>query len=164
MALYFMKPAQKDENNNAFTTWLQSSMKSAGNAAVADQIKGLEDDHVELESIIRQASVLVKDHADDFNFPLKSDTQDEDEVFKVLLKEWKASQQSTKGMGKAVIVKQAHPYSIMPSDALTFTGKSFLTQHRTLTKGFTTALDPEVTTFLDYQTAPHTGGKAIGAP
>lgn len=164
MALYLVKPIQEKAKPDAFTTWLQSSLKSANNADVLDQIKGLDSQKGELETIIRKASALVKANADDFKFPLNSDSQDEDEVFKVLLKEWKASQQASTGMGKAVIIKQAQPLSLLPIDALAFHGKSLFTQQSIYSKGLGYTITPEATTYLNYQRAPHSSGKAIGAP
>ena len=132
MVFYFMKPVSDNADHDAFTSWLQSNLKSNDNTSVVDQLKELSASPDELESVIRKASALVKAHAEDFELPVDAQSKDESEVFHVLLKEWNAYQNSSSGMGKAVIIKQAQPHSVLPVDGLTFYGKS-LSAQQTLT-------------------------------
>lgn len=164
LVLYFMKPATENERHHAFTSWLQSSLKTSNNAEVMKQIKGLQKEGGKLESVIRKASALVKAHAGDFKLPVKTDHQDEEEVFEVLLKEWKASQSSSSGMASAVIIKQAHPYLLIPADGLNFHGKSVLGNQTDLSLTLLDPIHAESIQHLNFHTAPLTGGVAIGAP
>jgi hypothetical protein len=163
MVLYFMKPVSEQANHDAFTSWLQSNLKTGNNASVSNQIKNLHSENDELESIIRQASALVKAHSDDFELPVDAQSKDENEVFQLLLKEWNAYQSSS-GMGKAVIVKQAKPHSVLPIDGLAFAGNNIQNQ-----KTFSpltlsgSAATPAAESF-DFNIAPLSGGTAIGAP
>ncbi len=124
LLFYFMKPASNNPEHDAFAAWLQSNLKSSTNTNVADQIRGLSNADGKLESVIRQASALVKAHADDFELPVDTQTKDENEVFQLLLTEWNNYQNSSTGMGKAVIIKQAQPNSVLPVDGFSFGHKS----------------------------------------
>lgn len=164
MALYFMKPAHENTTHDAFTSWLQSNLKSGNNASVLNQIKGLQSQDGELESIIRKASALVKANAEDFKLPVDTESKDENEVFRVLLKEWKAFQHSSAGMGKAVIIKQAQTYSLLPLDGFTLGSKSLAQNYTPVLNGAGTALEQISAPSFNYHISPLTGGTAIGAP
>lgn len=163
MVLYFTKPISEQADHDAFTSWLQSNLKTGNNAAVSDQIKDLQKTSDELESIIRQASVLVKAHSDDFELPLDAQSKDENEVFQLLLKEWN-SYQSSSGMGKAVIIKQAKPHSVLPLDGLAFAGYAHQQQKFFDTLISKSSAATPATEALDFNISPLSGGTAIGAP
>ncbi len=164
MALYFMKPVSGNANHDAFTSWLQSNLKSGNNTSVLDQIKGLQTHDGELESVIRKASVLVKANAEDFKLPVDTKSKDENEVFQVLLKEWKAFQYSSTGMGKAVIIKQAQPYSLLPIDGFTFGSKSLAQYQKPELSEPGLPFDYFSIPAFNYHISPLSGGVAIGAP
>ncbi|MFD2531735.1 hypothetical protein [Gracilimonas halophila] len=161
---YFMKPVSDNTEHNAFASWLQSNLKSSTNTNVVDQIRGLSDEEGKLESVIRQASVLVKAHADDFELPVDTHTKDENEVFQLLLTEWNNYQNSSTGMGKAVIIKQAQPNSIIPVDGFSFGNKSLTSSHSTIftSAGVTGEQIPEAS--HNFYISPLSGGTAINAP
>lgn len=166
MIFYFLKPAVNEAKQGAFTNWLQSHLKTnLDNDDVADQIRQLSlEDEKEFESVIRKASVLVRNNADDFEIPINTETGDEQEVYHVLLKSWTNFQQSSSGMGKAVILKQAQPHSVLPVDGMTDYAKS-PSAHQYLTysqSGKFTEQQPVA--FLNYHISPLSGGTAIGAP
>ncbi|MEX0844137.1 MAG: hypothetical protein WD022_02605 [Balneolaceae bacterium] len=164
LVFYFMKPVSESTTHDAFAAWLQSNLKSESNAFVAQQIKSLHHQDDKLESIIRQASALVKAHADDFELPFNSESQNENEVFQVLLKEWNAFQNATSGMGKAVLIKQANPHSILPVDGMNFSGKSVTQIHTPMLNDSDQNIDPISAPFFNYYLSPLSGGIAIGAP
>jgi len=163
MVLYFMKPVSEQADHDAFTSWLQSNLKTGNNASVYDQIKDLQSSTDELESIIRQASALVKAHSDDFELPVDAQSKDENEVFQLLLKEWNAYQSSS-GMGKAVIVKQAKPHSVLPIDALAFAGQDLQKQKTFNTLVLSGSAATPASEALNFNISPLSGGTAIGAP
>ncbi len=164
MFFYFLKPASSNTDDDAFASWLKTNLKTGNNAEVIDQIQQLSHSGSEIESVIRKASSLVKNHADDFTLPVAQDDQDENEVFQVLLKEWNDFQNSASGMGKAVIIKQAQPYTVLPIDGIAFASKAFKKQ-------FSELASPEISEIffirppaVSYHISPLTGGTAIGAP
>ncbi|MEQ8524837.1 hypothetical protein [Gracilimonas sp.] len=164
MVFYFMKPVSDNADHDAFTSWLQSNLKSNGNTSVVDQLKELSASPDELESVIRQASALVKAHADDFELPVDAQSKDESEVFQVLLKEWNAYQNSSSGMGKAVLIKQAQPHSVLPVDGLAFYGKADATQQTFIISSSGKSFEHQSVTLHNFHISPLSGGTAIGAP
>lgn len=164
MALYFMKPVSENANHDAFTSWLQSNLKSGNNASVLNQIKGLQSQDGELESIIRKASALVKANAEDFKLPVDTESKDENEVFRVLLKEWKAFQHSSTGMSKAVIIKQAQPHSLLPLDGFSQGSKTLAQHHTPVLNVAETTFEQVSAPPFNYHISPLSGGTAIGAP
>lgn len=164
LVLYFMKPVSENGNHDAFTSWLQSNLKSGNNTSVLDQIKGLQAHEGELESVIRKASALVKANAEDFKLPVDTASKDENEVFQVLLKEWKAFQYSSAGMGKAVLIKQAQPYSLLPIDGFTFGSKSIAQYQKPEPSEAGFPFEYFSVPAFNYQISPLSGGIAIGAP
>lgn len=164
LIFYFMKPVSSHSEHDAFAVWLQSNLKSNTNGNVADQIRGLSTANAELESVIREASALVKANADDFELPLDKQAQDENEVYQVLLKEWKDYQNTSTGMGKAVIIKQAQPHSVLPVDGLTFGEKSLLQQSDISPSVLSTAFEHVALPSFNYYISPLSGGMAINAP
>lgn len=163
MVFYFMKPVNDNTDHDAFTSWLKSNLKTSDNTSVVDQLKVLSASDEELESVIRQASALVKAHAEDFELPVDSKSQNEGDVFQVLLKEWNAYQSSS-GMGKAVVIKQAKPNSVIPVDALAFSGKNnshYESQLFASAEESFLHVSPKTS---DFHTIPLSGGTAIGAP
>jgi hypothetical protein len=163
MALYFMKPVSEQADHDAFTSWLQSNLKTGNNASVTDQIKDLQNKTDGLESIIRQASVLVKAHSDDFELPVDAQSKDENEVFQVLLTEWNAYQTSS-GMGRAVIVKPAKPHSVLPIDGLAFAAQDVRNLKTLHTLSISGSAETPASEAENFNISPLSGGTAIGAP
>jgi hypothetical protein len=164
LLFYFMKPASNNAEHDAFAAWLQSNLKSSTNTNVADQIRGLSNADGKLESVIRQASALVKAHADDFELPVDTQTKDENEVFQLLLTEWNNYQNSSTGMGKAVIIKQAQPNSVLPVDGFSFGHKSLTSQHSAVFADAGINGQQIFATSHSFYISPLSGGTAINAP
>jgi hypothetical protein len=166
MVFYFLKPVNNEAKQGAFTNWLQSHLKTnLDNDKVKEQIRELSyTDEEELESVIRRASVLVKNHSDDFEIPINSESENEQEVFKILLKSWNNYQQSSSGMGKAVIIKQAQPYSVLPVDGLAFHANSPSAQQQFLYSKSGVNIEQQPVLFHNFHISPLSGGTAIGAP
>ncbi len=164
LLLYFVQPSSGNTRQSAFALWLKSNLKASTSVDVTKQIQRLSDDQDEIESVIRKASEIVSAHAEDFELPLNSQSQDQNEVFRLLLKEWNAYQHASAGMGKAVIIKQAQPQSLLPVDGPAWGGKAIthLQNHVNTSSGFlyevANAPSPS------YHTSPLSGGTAIGAP
>lgn len=166
MVLYFLKPVSNEAKQGDFTNWLQAHLKTnLDNDAVKNQIRELSyTDEDELESVIRKASLLVKNHANDFEIPINTDSQDEQEVYKILLKSWNNYQQSSSGMGKAVIIKQAQPFSVIPVDGLAFYANSPSAQQQYLVSKIGLQLEQQPVHLHNFHISPLSGGIAIGAP
>ncbi len=101
--LHFIQPAEKSDHNHAFTSWLDGHLKADNENDIRVLLKNLEAEDENLESLIREASEVVANHAEDFELPFSS--SDKDEVYNLLITEWKSYQNSASGMGKAVIVE-----------------------------------------------------------
>lgn len=164
MVFYYMKPVSDNADHDAFTSWLQSNLKSNDNTSVVDQLKELSASPDELESVIRKASALVKAHADDFELPVDAQSKDESEVFQVLLEQWNAYQNSSSGMGKAVLIKQAQPHSALPADGLAFYGKSDATHRPFIFSSTEEKFEHQSVASHNFHISPLSGGTAIGAP
>ncbi|MEX0722771.1 MAG: hypothetical protein WD053_02785 [Gracilimonas sp.] len=164
LVFYFMKPVSENAEHDAFASWLQSNLKSSTNVEITDQIRGLSKADGQLESVIREASALVKANADEFELPVNSQSQDENEVFRVLLKEWNAYQSSSSGMGKAVLIKQTQPNSVLPVDGFSFGTKSVSQQHNVVIADAGISLKHEIAPTNSFHLIPISGGTAINAP
>ncbi len=67
-------------------------------------------------------------------------------------------------MGKAIIVKQIQPHSVLPLDGITFNDQGH-PQSINLTLSTTQAFHQVIApSFISYHIAPLSGGTAIGAP
>jgi hypothetical protein len=161
---YFFKPGNVQAEEDAFTSWLQATLKTSNNTEVIDQIHQLSHVDVEIESVIRKASSLVRNHAEDFNLPVSPESDDENEVFHVLLKEWTAYQNSSTGMGNAVLIKQAQRYSVLPVDGISFSSKAVDGQALLITKAETVTVFQTPPVSSSFHISPLSGGTAIGAP
>lgn len=162
--IYFLKPAGVHETHDAFALWLQSNLKNNINSGVVDEIRDLSASKDGFESVVRQASVLVKTHAEDFELPVRNDAQDENEVYQLLIQEWNSYQNSSSGMAKAVILKQGQTYSLIPADGFSPKGKlsGTLTISEQKDGLFEANLDSEPS--FSYHLVPFTSGTAINAP
>jgi hypothetical protein len=162
--VYFLKPAGVHETHDAFALWLQSNLKNNSNTGIVDQIRGFSSSQEGFETVVRQASALVKAHAEDFELPVKNDSQDENEVYQLLIQEWNSYQSSSSGMAKAVFIKQAQPYSLIPTDGYSPNGK--IASTRTISEqtsddsGIYLQSEPS----FSYHLSPITSGTAINAP
>jgi hypothetical protein len=164
LVFYFLKPVSEHASRDAFTIWLQSNLKSGKNTSVLSEIKSLHSVNGEMESIIREASALVKAHADDFKLPVDTRSKDENEVFQLLLKEWNDYQNSSSGMGKAVIIKQAQPQTILPASGMAMGGKWIAHQQKPKQSSSHFLYDLTSAPVLSIHSTPLSGGIAIGAP
>jgi hypothetical protein len=164
MLFYFLKPVNNNGDDDAFTSWLQSHVKAGDNSHVIDQIQKLSNSDEQLESLIREASTLVRSHADDFKLPIQTGNNDENDVFNVLLSEWTAHQNAHTGMGKSIILKQSHSFSVLPVDGFSLSGK-VPTAVFLYTEVFNKSILQDVfQSLIPYQLIPLSGGIAIGAP
>ncbi len=166
MVLHYAKPADSKTDYSAFTSWLESHLKTPDHT-VLDELEALSSDNGELETVIRKASELVHTHSDDFKLPV-SEGDDErtskEDVYQLLLTQWNNYQNSGSGMGKAVFIQNIKPQTILPSDGHHF---SSALNKRTLRYDV-----DEVSDIKDYELtsgnasilSPHKSGTAIGAP
>lgn len=162
--VYFLKPAGVHETHDAFALWLQSNLKNSNNAGVADQIRGLSSSHEGFETVVRQASALVTAHAEDFELPVRDGSQDENEVYQLLIKEWNSYQESSSGMAKAVIIKQAQPYSLIPADGYSPYGKTTVVYSKDEPVAAESGTQSNPEPAANYHLSPFTSGTAINAP
>ncbi|MEX0719457.1 MAG: hypothetical protein WD059_02235 [Balneolaceae bacterium] len=162
IVFYFINPAGDKIQHEAFTSWLQSNLKTQDDSAVLDQINELSSLDEELESVIRKASVLVQNNLGNFKLPVTKD-RDENETFRLLLTEWNAFQNSNSGMSKALIIKNSKPHSVLPTDGLGYIGKAVAPQH-TIIRLTESKSATEFLATADFHTSPLSGGSAINAP
>lgn len=165
MALHFAKPIEDKAVQDAFASWLGSHLKTQNNI-VLDEIEALSTNTSELESVIRKASELVLSHSDDFELPLseKDQASSEEDLYQILLTEWNNYQNSASGMGKAVVVQNIKPQTVLPSDSQFFT--SVLSKN-SLHYDVDQVTDLGSHEFISgnvYILSPLKSGTAIGAP
>lgn len=163
IALYFLQPVDKQGQHENFAIWLQSHLKAQSNSDVSNKISKLTFSDEKFDAVLKKASILVQSHLQDFELPVNKHDADEQEVFQLLLTEWNAFQDFAKGMGKAAIIKNAKPYSVLPTDALAFSGK-FSSQLQNPALRVDDNPFYESFPLQDYHTSPFKSGTAIGAP
>jgi len=114
-ALHLSEPIQESNTHSEFTSWLDAKVKTEENAEIRKLITDLANDADELESVIRKASEIVSENSEDFELPFgESETSD---VFDVIIDEWNAYQNSSAGMGKAVIIETAKSNAVQQNEA-----------------------------------------------
>ena len=101
--LHFIQPVEESAHQYAFTSWLDGHLKANNENDVRILLKNLKTEDQDLDSLIREASKVVANHADDFELPFNS--SDKDEVYDLLITEWKSYQSSSSAMGKAIIAE-----------------------------------------------------------
>lgn len=160
--LYFLIPIHANNEHEVFTNWLQSHLKSQEENTLRAKITELPSPDEEIESLIRKASALVKQHTGDFVLPLPG-SEDEEDVFRVLLFEWNSYQDLAKGMGKSAIIENVKPNTFFPTNGLVFSGKisSGLKSPLSSAEEY---LEKEIPGAHSYYLIPLHSGTAIGAP
>tara|TARA_R110002124_G_scaffold285065_2_gene463145 strand:- start:9900 stop:10445 length:546 start_codon:yes stop_codon:yes gene_type:complete len=101
--LHFAEPIQESKTHSEFTSWLDAKVKTEDNSEIRKLISELADDAEELESVIRKASEIVSQNSEDFELPFGE--EENPDVLDVIIDEWNAYQNSSAGMGKAVVVE-----------------------------------------------------------
>lgn len=164
MMLHYAKPAESKTGHGAFTSWLGTYLKT-DNDTILNQIDALSTQEGELDTVIRKASELVCDHVDDVEIPIPdSEPPSEEEVYHLLLKEWNRYRNLGSGMGKAAIIENLKPHTILPSDG--YAHPSILSKTRAdvyVNLGYNLTT-PEYTSAPQYTFSPLESGTAIGAP
>lgn len=112
--LHFASPTQESKTHSEFTSWLDAKVKTEDNSEIRKLISELADDVEELESVIRKASEIVSENSDDFELPFG----EEENVLDVIIDEWNAYQNSSNGMGKAVIIETVKSNAVQQNEAL----------------------------------------------
>lgn len=112
-ALHFAEPIQEGKTHSEFTSWLDAKVKTEENADIRKLITNLADDAEELESVIRKASEIVSQNSDEFELPVSGDAN----VFDVIIDEWNSYQNSSAGMGKAVVVESVKSNAVSQKEA-----------------------------------------------
>ena len=117
MVLHFAKPAEGKTCQNAFTSWLGSHLKTE-DRSVLDKLNAIASAEEQVESIIHKASELVFKHSDDFELPpsVNAKNSSKEEVYDLLLSKWRSYQHSNSEMGKAVLIQNIKPQTIIPTD------------------------------------------------
>ena len=162
--LHHAKPTENKSGHAAFTNWLGSHLKT-NNDGVIDQIDALNTQDGELEAVIRKASELVYDHADEFKIPgSDTDSSTEEDVYQLLLTEWNNFRNSGNGMGKAVLVENIKPQTVLPGDGYSFASTTAKTQPDVDTYRYKVSTAPDYTSSEQYTLSPLKSGTAIGAP
>lgn len=165
MVLHVTKPIEDNAAQDAFTSWLGLHLKTQ-NDVVLNEIDALANASEELESVIRKASELVLSHSDDFELPVseKDATTSEEDLYHLLLTEWNNYQDSASGMGKAVVVQNIKPQTILPSDGHFFSSALTKSALHFDVDQVTDLGSHELASGNAYILSPLKSGTAIGAP
>ncbi len=113
--MHFAAPVQESKAHSEFTSWLDAKVKSEENASVRLLIEDLADDEAELNEVIQKASDIVSENSDDFKFPFSEG----EDVYRVIIDEWNAYQNSAAGMGKAVITENVKSNAVSQKEIST---------------------------------------------
>jgi len=113
--LHFAAPIQDSKVHSEFTSWLDAKVKTEENAEIRKLITDLANDTEELESVIKKASEIVSAHSDEFELPFGE--SESSNVLEVIIDEWNAYQNSSAGMGKAVIIETAKSNAVQQNEA-----------------------------------------------
>jgi hypothetical protein len=163
IALHYANPQDSKADHSAFTNWLESHLKTP-DENVLDRLDELSSQESDLDSVIREASELVTTYRDDFELPASQEDASEEENYQVLLTEWKNYQTSGSGMGKAVLIQNIKPQTILPSDghflASALNKRSIGHQEPELSELYT----QELSSGNSYILSPFKSGTAINAP
>ncbi|MFY0683291.1 MAG: hypothetical protein JXR20_01965 [Balneola sp.] len=114
--LHFAEPIQESKTHSEFTSWLDAKVKTEDSSDIRKLITSLADDAGELESVIRKASEIVSQNSEDFELPING--SGDSDVLEVIIDEWNAYQNSSNGMGKAVIIESAKSNAVQQNEAL----------------------------------------------
>jgi hypothetical protein len=120
--LHFTAPIQDSKTHSEFTSWLDAKVKTEENAEIRKLITDLANDTDELDSVIRKASAIVSANSDDFELPF--DDSENSDVLEVIIDEWNAYQNSSAGMGKAVIIESAKSNAVQQNEIPTLSKAS----------------------------------------
>lgn len=163
MMVCHLNPADTHADQNKFTNWLQGYLKNP-EADVAEKLRVLSAQKMDIDEIIREASDLVSDHRDDFDLPV-SDQDEDASPYQLLLTQWKNYQHAGNGMGKAILLQPSKTLSILPDHFLNLSGisdvKSSALSKQLVQDSRTGSGKSEAHSHL---ISPHLGGIAINAP
>ena len=164
IGLSYAQPVQQKENYSAFTSWLESHLRS-NDQDVEQQLEAIATGESELDAVIRKASALVKNHSEDFNLPVSGEENPtEDDVYQVLIDQWNNYRNAESGMGSAVRVEPLKTHIIPPIDGLYFSSTPANKHELPTVPTHKTHAFTSGTLAPSYILSPFESGTAIGAP
>lgn len=164
VALSNIAPTQQKHNHSAFTSWLEGHLR-ADDEAIQHELESIARHESELEVVIRKASEVVKSHTNDFKLPVSENSADTDEqVYQLLLSQWKDYQNAGSGMGKAVRVEPLKTHILIPVDGVNLASIPSKKPHSPKLPAAFSELEENGTLAPSYLLAPFESGTAIGAP
>lgn len=166
IALHLVGDSEQQAHHEAFTSWLGSHLKNSDSEA-HQALENLSKDHSELDEVIRKASELVSNHADEFSLPLESESDENDgsdDMYHLLLEQWNHFQNSEAGMGKAIFVESAKSNTILPNDGK-FASIAGISNRIPTAEQYPDIKTRDAQDYnSSFQLRPMASGTAIGAP
>lgn len=90
-----LRPAsQHHYNGESVSNWLLSLRSDTESPEVHEKIASLRSQQGDLPGLLRQASSIVSEHADDFTLPVNGPEASDEDIYNTLLLKWTMQQQS----------------------------------------------------------------------
>ncbi|MDG5767907.1 hypothetical protein QA596_10555 [Balneolales bacterium ANBcel1] len=92
----FVWPSQSDtQPGESVSSWLFDLRTNKDNPVVYQKISSLRTQEGDIPGLLRKASSIVSEHADDFSLPVDSTDSSDDDIYNTLLLKWTIHQQET---------------------------------------------------------------------
>lgn len=154
------KPASAKVENSAFSNWLSTFKKDSSSEHLDSRLAELSQHSGDLEELIDEASNIIAEHNDDFEFPFESKAASD--LPQLLLSTWHLNQHND-GMSAPLRYEVSKPHSILQNDFLQLAaGTSQVPTLQQSLKPISIKLTNSLT--KNHHISPLQSGIAIGAP
>ncbi|WP_142715109.1 hypothetical protein [Fodinibius sediminis] len=160
--LYMIQPVQASRNSDAFARWLHLMAQASDAPGLQQELQDLRASTASLADILEQASQIVKDNNEEFNFPF-AEQEASLQMYQLLLIEWNQFQTGNAMSGIPVqqTVKSSHIQHIDKAGAMeAVQGLSYSGPHAVPSPGISSFSQVPATASVE----PMSDGIAIGAP
>ncbi len=85
--------SERAHPGESVATWLFELRTDTDNPDVHDKIYSLRTENGDIPGLLRKASSIIRDHADDFTIPVDNESASDDDIYNTLVLKWTLHQQ-----------------------------------------------------------------------
>lgn len=110
---YSTNPMNTLTNHDALAFCLQSNTETLSDSEITDQNREIKSTYIKARTIVCKGLSLAKVHLDNEELPVDEESDQQNGIFELSLKETEENEESSAGMGSLAILKQAVTHSIL---------------------------------------------------
>lgn len=162
-SLYVVQPAQAGHTSNAFARWLSMMAKTSDASDLQKELQDLRGSSAQLADLLEQASRIVTQNTEEFNFPFVKEDGSQ-ELYQLLLIEWNQFQTGNAMAGVPAQQMVVKPLLSLHMDKGGSLGSAAIIQDRVPSVFERVCSKPVLQPAAKNTVEPMSDGIAIGAP